>query len=712
MDFIHQLLPNDILQALGWTVLHSLWQAFAVALLLAAYLLAWQKTDARKRYAAGNVALGSILLLALGTFVFYLNKSQAEPELAGEIWSDDGELLGRYFIEDTPSFFSEYFTEHMPLIVSVWCIGFVFFMLKLMGGLLYVQQLRTRMTSPLQREWQEYVAVLCAEMNILRPVQLLESALAQTPMVLGWMKPVILLPVGAVNHLTPTQVEAILAHEIAHVLRQDYLLNLLQSIVETIFYFNPAVWWVSAHVRTERENCCDDIAVRYCGNSLAYAKALVSLQELQMATPALAMGFSKNKNQLLHRIKRILQPSQNKSNVMEKLSATLLLTVAVVLLSVQANTPFGNFLTKVVSCETPIFEPAEASTPYDEMEEYPTEVDTIPDGVQDAHFHISTNDEQVEVRVENGKISFLEVDGEVIPPSRYGEYEEQVQEILANMPEPPDAPEFPGFPAMPAPPAPPSFEGFPAPAAPPAPGARKITTQKDRNGTTFLIETEDGSDPVEIIVKDGKKGTIIVNGQEITGLKKGDKTIIMQDVPGNSFYWNGEMAPPDAFHFDFPALAEFSKFDAAAMAELEALRGEALAPEVFEFRTPRPNKLWALPEMQAMRERLDAGDFSSEWMEDYLRDMPKSEQWYAQMDEIMAQGNENQKLMLERQQQKIDELRAAMETNRERAIKDSKKMQERQLEELEQQKKAMENMLKQFEKEHKELQRASKKWGM
>ena len=154
------------------------------------------------------------------------------------------------------------------------------------------------------------------------------------------------------------------------------------------------------------------------------------------------------------------------------------------------------------------------------------------------------------------------------------------------------------------------------------------------------------------------------------------------------------------------------KFDAAAMAELEALRGESLAPEVFEFRTPRPNKLWALPEMQAMRERLDAGDFSSEWMEDYLRDMPKSEQWYAQMDEIMAQGNENQKLMLERQQQKIDELRAAMETNRERAIKDSKKMQERQLEELEQQKKAMENMLKQFEKEHKELQRASKKWGM
>jgi beta-lactamase regulating signal transducer with metallopeptidase domain len=654
MDFIHQLLPNDILQALGWTVLHSLWQAFAVALLLAAYLLAWQKTDARKRYAAGNVALGSILLLALGTFVFYLNKSQAEPELAGEIWSDDGELLGRYFIEETPSFFSEYFSEHLPLIVTVWGIGLVFFMLKLMGGLLYIQQLKTRMTSPLPSEWQAYVAMLCGEMNIRRPVQLLESALAQTPMVLGWLKPFILLPVGAVNHLTPTQVEAILAHEMAHVLRQDYLLNLLQSLVETIFYFNPAVWWVSAHVRTERENCCDDIAVRLCGNSLAYAKALVSLQELQMAAPALAMPFSKNKNQLLHRIKRILQPSQNKSNLMEKLSATLLLSVAVVLLSVQANTPFGNFLTKVVSVETPIFEPAEDPMPYKEVE-YPVEADTIPDGMQDAHFHISTNDEQVEVRVKDGKIMFLEVNGEVIPPSRYGEYDEQVQEILANMPEPPDAPEapeFPEFPEMPAPPSPPSFERFPAPTAPPAPGSRKITTQKDRNGTTFLIETEDGGEPVEIVVKDGKKGTIIVNGQEITGLKKGDKTIIMQDVP-QTFTWNGEWfsrpgeASPlfpalsaDQFNFDFPALAlDCNELNREALAELRALRSEDF-PAHFE-------REWEI----AAKSLSEADSWRA-----------SSEEQLAELEQRMAELREQQAQLMEKQREEIER---AMEQARE-----------------------------------------------
>lgn len=580
MEFIHQLLPNHILQALGWTVIHSLWQAFAIAMLLAAYLLAWQKNDARKRYAAGNIALGSTLLLAVATFAYYLKKCQAEPELAGEIWSEEGELMGRYFMESETSWFTDYFTEHIPLIVTVWGIGLLGFMLKMLGGLIYVQQLKSRMTTPLSTEWQAYMAMLCEELGVRRPVQLLESALAKTPMALGWLKPVILLPIGAVNHLTPMQVEAILAHELAHVIRHDYLLNLLQSLVETIFYFNPAVWWVSAQVRTERENCCDDIAVRLCGNSLAYAKALVSLQELQTSAPALAMPFSKNKNQLLLRIQRILQPSQNKSNVMEKLSATLLLTVAVVLLSVQANTPFGNFISRVVSYEAPDY--PELGTPVPYELEYPVETDTVPDGNNDAHIHFNTDGENIEFKMKDNEITFLKVDGEVIPPDRYGDYEEQVRDIMADVPEPPEAPEAPDFPEMPEPP---SFDGIapPAPPAPPVPGSRTrtITTQKDRNGTTFIIETEDGGEPVEITVKDGKKGVIIVNGQEITGLKKGDKTIIMQDLPGPDHGWGFPGFSPDAFRFEFPeSTGLFPAHDAAALAELGALRAYEPSPEM------------------------------------------------------------------------------------------------------------------------------------
>ncbi|MBI1228175.1 MAG: M48 family metalloprotease [Bacteroidetes bacterium] len=658
MEFINQLLPTEILQALGWTVLHSLWQAFAVAMLLAAYLLAWQKTDARKRYLAGNLAIATTLLLALGTFVFYLGKTSPIVEVASPLYSSDGRLLGQYYVEGEPSFFSKYFNENMPLIVTVWLIGMLFFVLKMLGGLLYIQRLRTRMTVQLPKAWLAKMSALAIELNIQRPVQLLESALAKTPMVVGWLKPIVLLPIGAVNHLTPAQVEAILAHELAHIVRHDYLLNLLQSFVEILFYFNPAVWWMSAHVRTERENCCDDIAVRLCGNSLAYAKALVSLQEMQLASPALAMTFSKNKNQLLIRIQRILQPSQNKSNVMEKISATLLLTVAVVLLSVQANTPFGNLISRVASKALPlkaVIVPAMAT-------EYTPEVDTIPNDLQNAHIHFNDDDEDIEFKMKDDEIIMLKVDGEEIPASRYNEYEDRIQELLANLPEPPEVPEvpeIPEFPEMPAPPAPPAFREFPAAPAPPAPPrTRTITTQKDGNGTTFIIESRDGSAPVEIKVKDGKKGTIIVNGQEITGLKKGDKTIIMQDVPGGFGYWNGDA--PDNFHydFDFPNWAEAHAFNPD---DFEFNFATEIDPAEFEAlrKAYSADKVWEMAE--------EARTNSSEWQE--MMEHQKN-----RMNEQMSQIREEQQRMMEQNREEIersmrdsrDAQRAAMERERER----------------------------------------------
>ncbi|MBK9015880.1 MAG: M56 family metallopeptidase [Saprospiraceae bacterium] len=512
MEFINQFLPTETLHAIGWTVIHSFWQAFAVALLLAAYLLAWQKTDARKRYIAGNMALVTMLLLAVGTFFYYLQKSGGYvPFISEEI------MLGDAMAEDfsavrEASFFDAYFSQHMPLIVTVWALGLVFFMLKMLGGLLYIQRLKTRMTAPLPKFWQEKIGLLSSELRIARPVRLLESALAQAPMVVGWLKPVILLPMGAVNNLAPQQVEAILAHELAHIARHDYLLNLLQSCVEILFYFNPAVWWISANVRTERENCCDDIAVRLCGNSLAYAKALVSLQEMQLIVPALAMPFSKNKNQLLHRIQRILQPSQNKSNVMEKLSATLLLTVAVVLLSVQANTPFGNLITKVVSEGLPT---GDAFAPIME-DTYLGDADTIPDGTRDAHFHYNDDRENIEVEMKDDKITFLKIDGKVIPAERYGEYEGRVREILANMPEPPEMPELPEmpempempeFPEMPEMPEPPSFDRHPAPPVPPAPPSRtrKIITQKTATARPSLSNRVMAATPLKSRWKTAKK---------------------------------------------------------------------------------------------------------------------------------------------------------------------------------------------------------------
>ena len=134
--------------------------------------------------------------------------------------------------------------------------------------------------------------------------RLLESALVDVPTVIGWMKPVILLPASALAGLSPAQLEAILAHELAHIRRHDYLVNLLQTLVETLLFYHPAVWWLSRRIRIERENCCDDLAVSLCGDPVAYAQALADLEELRGRGGQLVMAA--NGGSLVHRVRRLL----------------------------------------------------------------------------------------------------------------------------------------------------------------------------------------------------------------------------------------------------------------------------------------------------------------------------------------------------------------------------------------------------------------------
>ena len=131
---------------------------------------------------------------------------------------------------------------------------------------------------------------------------MLESAAVTVPTLVGWVRPVVLLPAAALSGLTPEQLEAILAHELAHVRRHDYLVNLLQSLVETLLFYHPAVWWVSAEVRAEREHCCDDLAVAVCGDRLVYVSALAELTSMERRAFALAA----TDGSLLDRVRRIL----------------------------------------------------------------------------------------------------------------------------------------------------------------------------------------------------------------------------------------------------------------------------------------------------------------------------------------------------------------------------------------------------------------------
>src|SRR5437870_3197950 len=153
------------------------------------------------------------------------------------------------------------------------------------------RRLATAGTRPVSEAWRQALARLARQLRVSRPVRLLASALIEVPAVIGWWRPVILIPVSVLagGGLTPLQLDALLAHELAHVRRHDYLVNLLQAVVETLLFYHPAVWWVSARVREERERCCDDLAVAACGDVRVYATALLRMEQLR-AAPAFALG--------------------------------------------------------------------------------------------------------------------------------------------------------------------------------------------------------------------------------------------------------------------------------------------------------------------------------------------------------------------------------------------------------------------------------------
>ena len=192
----------------------------------------------------------------------------------------------------------------LPYAVLGWLVGVFGLSAWHLGGWMQLQRLKRRMVHRVGDALQQRLAQIAGRLGVHRAVTLLESALVEVPTVVGWLRPVILLPASALTGLSPEQLEAILAHELAHIRRYDYLVNVLQTVVEILGFYHPAVWWVSRRIRIERENCCDDMAVRVCGDSVRYARALTCLEEIRHSQAELAMAATGGS--LLDRIARLL----------------------------------------------------------------------------------------------------------------------------------------------------------------------------------------------------------------------------------------------------------------------------------------------------------------------------------------------------------------------------------------------------------------------
>ena len=306
--------------ALGLTLLHSLWHGALIAALLWLLLRLCRDFPARLRY--GLTVMAMLLWFAAAALTYsYLAGSPGPPPPAGLMAEaarttslSIGALLENRF---DPA-------AAVPFFMLFWLAGLVFMSARTLAGLFVVHSLKHRAIYPLPREWQVRIGAWLKEWQVNRMMPVYLSARVHTPAVVGFFRQTLLLPLSFLTSLPPEQVQVVLAHEVAHFLRRDALVNLFQTLMETLFFYHPALWWISARMREEREFCCDDYAIARCGHPMVLARALVDMEKLQ-TTPLRPVPVLSAAGRLQQRVTRRFKSKENAMELHEKLLALLML---------------------------------------------------------------------------------------------------------------------------------------------------------------------------------------------------------------------------------------------------------------------------------------------------------------------------------------------------------------------------------------------------
>ncbi len=329
---------TPVVDAIGWALLHFVWQGALVALIFAVAIRQLRTPDAR--YALGVAAMLAMLAFPVATAARHhastddpaaaLPSTDVRPgpeatapapalETGAESTSpgpDAGSsvvpLVHEVGIAATARLRDRLvaafaaLADRIALLVALWLAGVFVLSLRLFDAWLHAHRLTRHGTRPAAEAYRGMLDRLATRLRVHAPVRILESTLLEVPAVVGWLRPIVLLPAVAMTGMTPQQVEALIAHELAHVRRHDFLANIVQSAIETLLFYHPAVWYVSRRVRAEREHCCDDAAVRACGSPDEYARALLGLAEARAGAPALVAAATGSP--LLARIRRLVVP--------------------------------------------------------------------------------------------------------------------------------------------------------------------------------------------------------------------------------------------------------------------------------------------------------------------------------------------------------------------------------------------------------------------
>jgi beta-lactamase regulating signal transducer with metallopeptidase domain len=339
---------NALTQVAGWTLIHFIWQGALIGLTVASLLRLTRRRSPNVRYAIACAGLAAMLAAPVATA--QLVRPVVDPADAPVFRAGTAHSTWRRAEKDIPGA-----TRSTPDLVQVfkpavtrgtswaafeglsidsvlrgitgaWLFGVAVLLGRMAGGWWHVRRLHRMALATHSSRWQTACRRIAYRLGLPAAAHVVESTRVDVPTLLGWVRPVILLPIAAMASLTPQQVEAILAHELAHVRRHDYAINLLQTLVETLLFYHPAVWWVSNRIRSEREHCCDEIAVAISGDAIGYAKALAELEAWRTPSPT-SLAVAATGGPLLDRVRRILRVPIADEPRSQNWAATITLTL-------------------------------------------------------------------------------------------------------------------------------------------------------------------------------------------------------------------------------------------------------------------------------------------------------------------------------------------------------------------------------------------------
>jgi bla regulator protein BlaR1 len=294
-------LSPEVMRPAGWALLHFLWQGTALAALATVAMAPFRKASARYVVAVGVLLM--MLAAPVATFSYYRNADAVLTWTASAPAAAFGNVTkwtasaGEAVVPRRSS------ADVFPIVVQLWLIGVAIFSLRSAGGLLLLERMRRRQSVPISNQLRDLCIDLQARLGLTRVIRYAQCQWLEAPAVIGWFRPIVFLPLTALTGLSEAQLQAVIAHELAHIKRLDSFVNAFQVVVETLLFYHPAVWWLNKRIRLEREHCCDDAAIALCGNAVEYARALTLMEEWRVA-PGLAMAA--NRGPLSARITRLL----------------------------------------------------------------------------------------------------------------------------------------------------------------------------------------------------------------------------------------------------------------------------------------------------------------------------------------------------------------------------------------------------------------------